>query len=307
MKKTLGRKKSRPYAMKGGAGPYVYEGVSLTLDNQYTHFAVNYNDDGTYNFNIPEKNIRFTSFCQLYEYYQENSPISCVQQTYLTTTDSALKAPSFVDILGIVLLLMGAAEEQITINLSDIKFLKEVLLMSLLVLQKGPICQVQDGQLLMSDKLKINILAKIKTLCGLQTTFPIERLEILPITSLVQPQIDTLLGLFKKVLFFYKYNVVLSSSTDLTFEVMSGSYTKALGAFGATRTVASQEFKKNITNPTNQFRNNSLLYTNAALQSALAGVVGRMPLGGRRRTRVNRSNKNRRSRTRRTRRTRRRY
>ena len=55
MKKNLGRKKSRSYAMKGGAGLYVYEGVRLALDNPYTHFAVNSNDDGSYNFNIPEK------------------------------------------------------------------------------------------------------------------------------------------------------------------------------------------------------------------------------------------------------------
>ena len=112
MKKNLGRKKSRSYAMKGGAaGPYVYEGVPLTLDNPLTHFAVNSNDDGSYNFNIPEKKtggffskttpaVNFTSFCELYQYYQANSPISCIQQQFLGKDGTTrYKAPSFVDIL----------------------------------------------------------------------------------------------------------------------------------------------------------------------------------------------------------------
>lgn len=314
MNKNLGRKKSRSYAMKGGAGPYEYESVPLTQNNPFTHFAVNSNDGKSYNFNIPEKTsggffsktttpaVNFTSFCELYQYYQANSPISCIQQQFLGKDGTRYKAPSFVDILGFILLLMGTQQNTGgTMNLDDSEFFKTLCNLLLLVVNKGPICEDQSGQLLMSLRLREEILKQIKK--KFLPSFTIHEMVTLPITSLDKSQIDRLLGLFKKVLFFYKYDT-LPLSNYLTFEIMSTTPDKAFRAFGASTTVDSEKFKNDIKEPSNKFRNNSKLYTNDALESG-PGMV----LGGRGRTRVNRSNKNRRSRTRRsrTRRTRRRY
>ena len=314
MKKNLGRKKSRSYAMKGGAGPYEYESVPLTQNNPFTHFAVNSNDGKSYNFNIPEKTsggffsktttpaVNFTSFCELYQYYQANSPISCIQQQFLGKDGTRYKAPSFVDILGFVLLLMGTQQNTGgTMNLDDSEFFKTLCNLLLLVVNKGPICEDQSGQLLMSLRLREEILKQIKK--KILPSFTIHEMVTLPITSLDKSQIDRLLGLFKKVLFFYKYDT-LPLSNYLTFEIMSTTPDKAFRAFGASTTVDSEKFKNDIKEPSNKFRNNSKLYTNDALESG-PGMV----LGGRGRTRVKRTNKNRRMRTRRsrTRRTTRRY
>lgn len=316
MKKNLGRKKSRSYAMKGGAGPYVYEGVPLTLDNPLTHFAVNFNDDDTYNFNIPEKSaggffsrkttpaVNFTSFCELYQYYVSNNPISCVHQRFETKTGDVMKAPSFVDILGFILLLMGTEPNTGGgMNLQSEKFFKPVCLSLLVAVNKGPICQDQAGTLLMSYKLKELISKQINTFLPSFTT---QQMTTLPITSLDKFQIDRLLGLFKKVLFFYRYNT-LPSSTNLTFEIMS-STDQALRAFAGGDTLDSVKFKED--KDKSYFRNNERLYRDYALSAALSGSqAGPAPLGGRGRTRVKRTNKNRRMRTRRsrTRRTTRKY
>jgi hypothetical protein len=288
----------------------VYEGVPLTLDNPHTHFAVNSNDDGTYNFNIPEITtgsffskkttpaVNFTSFCQLYKYYKENSPISCVHQWFESKDGKSYKAPSFVDILGIILLLMGAEKNGGTaINSDNDAFLKITLLSSMLTLNKGPICEDQTRELLMSLPLQQAVLTQIQK--KFLPTFQIHEMTTLPITSLDKFQIDRLLGLFKKALFFYRYTA-LPTAGYLTFERMSTT-DKAFGAFGGQQTLDSKKFNEEKSN--SHFMNNSKMYREDALQSALEGVgPGHMALGGRRRTRVNRSNKNRRSRTRRMRR-----
>ena len=319
MKKNLGRKKSRSYAMKGGAGPYEYEGVQLTLDNPSTHFAVNSNDDGSYNFNIPEKKtggffskttpaVNFTSFCELYQYYVANSPISCVHQRFETRTGDALKAPSFVDILGFILLLMGTEPNTGgpaggAMNLHDDKFFKSLCLSLLLAVKQGPIYQDQVGQLLMNHKLKELISRQIQNLLP---SFTIHEMTTLPINRLDKFQIDRLLALFKKVLFFYRYNT-LPSATYLTFKTMSTT-AEAFKAFGPGGTLDSEKFKEDKDKA--YFRNNQMLYREDTLLAALSGAQPRpMSLGGRGRIRVKRTNKNRRMRTRRsrTRRTRRRY
>jgi len=320
MKKNLGRKKTRSYAMKGGAGPYEYEGVSLTLDNPLTHFAVNSNDDGSYNFNIPEKKtggffskttpaVNFTSFCELYQYYVANSPISCVHQRFETKTGDVLKAPSFVDILGFILLLMGTEPNTGgpaggAMNLHDDKFFKPLCLSLLVAVNKGgPICQDQVGQLLMNHKLKELISTQIQKLLP---SFQIQQMTTLPITRLDKFQIDRLLGLFKKVLFFYRYNT-LPSASYLTFEIMSTA-DQASRAFGPGETLDSVKFKEDKDKA--YFRNNQMLYREDTLLAALSGAQARpMSLGGRGRIRVKRTNKNRRMRTRRsrTRRTTRKY
>ena len=316
MKKNLGRKKSRPYAMKGGAGPYVYEGVPLTPGNPYTHIAVNSNGDA-YNFNIPETKtggffskttpaVNFTRFCELYQYYVANSPISCVNQRFEKKDNAAIKAPSFVDILGLILLLMGTEQNTgRTMNFNDEKFFKMVCLVLLMMVNKGPICDDQDGTLLMNHKLQEEILKQIKAF--FLPSFTIDQMTTLPITSLDKSQIDRLLGLFKKVLFFYRYNA-LPSATYLTFEIMSTTADQAFRAFGPGVTLDSEKFNEDKDKA--YFRNNQMLYRKDTLLAALEGAQARpMSLGGRGRTRVKRSNKNRRMRTRRsrTRRTRRRY
>jgi hypothetical protein len=301
--------------MKGGAGPYVYEDeIQLTLDNPFTHFAVNSNGDDTYNFNIPEKTtgsvfskkttpaVNFTSFCELYQYYLANSPISCVHQRFETRIGDVLKAPSFVDILGFILLLMGTEPNTGGVmNLQDDKFFKSLCLSLLLAVKEGPICQDQAGQLLMNHKLKELISKQIRL-----TSFTIHEMTTLPITSLDKFQIDRLLGLFKKVLFFYRYNT-LPTAGYLTFERMSTT-DKAFGAFGGRQTLDSEKFKED--KDKSYFRNNQRLYREDTLLAALSGTQAKlMALGGRGKTRVKRTNKNRRMRTRRsrTRRTRRRY
>ena len=202
-------------------------------------------------------------------------------------------------ILGTILLLMGTERNAAgTMNLNDDKFFKPICLLLLLAVNKGgPICQDQLGQLLMNQKLKEGILTQIQQ--KFVPSFPIDQMTTLPITRLDKFQIDKLLGLFKKVLFFYRYNT-LPSATYLTFDVMSRTPEEAYRAFGASSTPDSEKFKEDKDKP--YIRNNQRLYREDTLLEALSGAQARpMSLGGRGRTRVKRTNKNRRMRTRRSR------
>lgn len=244
--------------------------------------------------------VNFTSFCELYQYYVANSPISCVHQRFETKTGE-LKAPSFVDILGFILLLMGTEPNTGgpaggAMNLHDDKFFKPLCLSLLLAVKEGPICQDQLGQLLMNHKLKELISKQIQKILP---SFTIHEMTTLPINRLDKFQIDRLLALFKKVLFFYRYNT-LPSASYLTFEIMSTTPEKAFGAFGPGETLDSVKFKEDKDKA--YFRNNQMLYREDTLLAALSGAQARpMSLGGRGRIRVKRTNKNRRMRTRRSR------
>jgi hypothetical protein len=219
MKKNLGRKKSRSYEMKGGAGPYVYEGIPLTLENPFTHFAVTSNDDGSYNFNIP-KTKNFTSFCELYQYYQQYSPISCVHQEFIGKDNvTRYKAPSFVDILGIALVLrkIQTSERTRIIRVND-KILTEAFKTLAVMTTAGqPLCWKEVGRLHINSFLQKTILTAL-----ILSTFESQDVDFMPIVEpLSKLDIDAVLRLFKQAIFFYRYGVInLDASNLLTFERM---------------------------------------------------------------------------------------
>lgn len=224
MKKNLVKKKSKSYAMKGGAGPYLYEGVSLTIDNPLTHIAVN-EVDGTYNFNILDK--RFSSFCELYQYYQENSPISCVHQQFQGNSGGdkmfkMFKAPSFVDILGISLILRNIQ------NVHDGLVKVDGELMTVAFNNLRVIVNFGLGQPLCVEQLgtpDINKLLKNKILDKIQEDYPsfeMDNIAPIPINSLDKFNIDAVLRFFKQAIFYYRYGVMnLDANRLLTFESMS--------------------------------------------------------------------------------------
>ena len=219
MKKNLGRKKSRSYAMKGGAGPYVYEGVRLALDNPYTHFAVNSNDDGSYNFNIP-KIKNFTSFCELYQYYQQYSPISCVHQEFTGKDGNRYKAPSFVDILGIALVLrkIQTSDRTRILSVND-KVLTEAFKMLSVIASGGqPLCWEEVGTLHINSYLQKKILEELQTRLP---SLDYQDVNFMSIESLSKLDIDAVLRLFKQAIFYYRYGVINSDASNLlTFERM---------------------------------------------------------------------------------------
>ena len=265
MKKNLGRKKSRSYAMKGGAGLYVYEGVRLALDNPYTHFAVNSNDDGSYNFNIP-KIKNFTSFCELYQYYQQYSPISCVHQEFTGKDGHPYKAPSFVDILGIALVLrkIQTSDRTRILSVND-KVLTEAFKMLSVIASGGqPLCWEEVGT------LRINSYLQKKILEELQTRLPsldYQDVNFMSIESLSKLHIDAVLRLFKQAIFYYRYGVINSDASNLlTFErMLTPKDAKTLLTLDP---AAIQTFDNN-SKQENWFSKISL-YTNTPLELALA-------------------------------------
>lgn len=264
MKKNLGRKKSRPYAMKGGAGPYEYEGVPLTPGNPYTHIAVNSNGDA-YNFNISKKN--FTSFCELYKYYQQNSPISCVHQEF-TGKDGATryKAPSFVDILGIALVLRKIQTSGPTRILSvNDKLLTEAFKTLAVIASIGqPLCWEEFGTLHINSHLQTKILEELQT--RLQS-LDSQNVNFMSIESLSKLDIDAVLRLFKQAIFYYRYGVINSDASNLlTFErMLTPKEAKTLLTLDP---AAIQTFDNN-SKQENWFSKISL-YTNGPLELALA-------------------------------------
>ena len=272
MNKNLGRKKSRSYAMKGGAGPYVYEGVALTLDNQYTHFAVNYNDNGTYNFDIPERNKRFTSFCQLYEYYQENSPISCVHQEFTSKNIHGVitpyKSPSFVDILGIALVLRKIQKSNPTSMLSvntDKKLLTPAFkTLTLIATVKRPLCWKENGTPHINNDLQTAIFEILHTRFSLIEP---SYVDFMSIESLSEIDINAVLRLFKQAIFYYRYGVI-NSDALLTFESMSTpAKAKTLLTLDS---AASETFTKNSKEDEDNWVSKIRLYTTVPLELALA-------------------------------------
>lgn len=264
MKKNLGRKKSRSYAMKGGAGPYVYEGVALTLGNPYTHIAVNYNDDGTYNFNILEKNITFTKFCELYHYYKENSAISCVHQNFIGP-EMLNRAPSFVDILGLALMLTKFTDDNI-LYIPD-PVLKLFFVGLLLEASKHEsICINEMGQLLVNPSFKQQMLKVIQL--KFYKSFELEKVNLLPIGSLEKHQIDNILLFFKKALFFYRYGVINANTMkSLTFASMLSSTDDAAERALGLDDAAILQFRANKLK--DSFISNSRLYRRDKLELAL--------------------------------------
>ena len=278
---NLGRKKSRSYRMKGGAPtPYNYNDgpvntVILHMNNPYTYFAVNDNGNGTYDFNIPGV-PNFTSFCQLYAYYKQNSPKSCVHQRYqVKDIETFRPAPSFIDILGLVLLLMGTKEGAIkTIPLENDKFLKFAFVGLLSVVNRESDCVKQAGDLVVSSFLKEQM---VKALTGgkFVPSATVAEIDILPIGSLTKIQIDRLLGLFKQALFFYRYNT-LPSINYLTFQSMMSSIDEAKRAFGPSGSTDLVKFDDDRNEP--YFIHNSMLYHDTLLNLALAESKQEVPM-----------------------------
>jgi hypothetical protein len=210
------------------------------------------------------------------------------------------KSPSFVDILGIALVLKQiqtyAGGTTISIDSALLDHTFTMLRALINMKEKNQLCQVDErGQFVISKMLQDNILKKLRTEYLVPSIGP-EYVDFLPIVSLYQVDIDQILDYLKKAIFFYRFGAIITGPPPPFQNMLTGA--------DATRILAldpegMEQYTKNKT--VDGWHSKLSLYTSEAAGSARGGRG--------RRTRVKRSNKNRRMRTRRsrTRRTTRKY
>lgn len=318
----VGRKKSKSYTMKGGAPtPYKYEGTDLTIGNPLTQIAINRNDDNRYDFNILGKkgtfgigstpDVVFNSFCELFQYYRKNNPISCVQQRYMGGDGKPKNVPSFVDILGLSLVLLSIKESYsraITINYKMLGNAFSILFLMVNGVQGATpnICEEQMGG--SESMMYINNFLQSKLLKELQKELPsyeVQYITPMPITKLDESAIRSVLTYFKQALFFYKYGPSIVPPPTITFASMQTPEDafRALG-FDATFEIERGQFEKNRS--ASNFAEKINLYTGASLKSALESAAGSARMGGGKRKRTT-IKKTKRMRTRKMRRTKRKH
>lgn len=305
--------------MKGGAPtPFNYEGTVLTIDNPFTHIAINRGDDNKFNFNILGKkgtfgfgstpDVVFNNFCELFQYYKKNSPISCVHQKFLNNAGKTAISPSLVDILGLSLVLISIRNSyQKSINITN-KFLEEAFLMLFLMVSglapNTDICETPAG----SESMYINQFLREKLLTLTQKTIPsydIQYITTIPINNLDEYDIRSVLTYFKQALFFYKYGPSIVPPREITFANMGTPEAAQRVLELKFDETAVAQFNQNKTKPSFAVKSN--FYTDASLQSALSGsdVLSRQAMGGDGPKRMQRTRRTRR--TRKTRRTNRKH
>jgi len=274
--KNVGKKKSKFYAMKGGAPlPLEYDGESLTEGNRFTHIAVT-QDGVNYNFDIPaieggfisgvkaKPGVRFERFCDLFSYYQQNSPISCANQTFKSKVARFRIAPSLVEILGISLIIHKIISNNGTIDITNL--LTNAFVGLLLQVNSGEsICVNQSGDLVTNPNLKSSLLTSIKNFYpGMKD---LEEIEPPRITKFDKIDIVNILTYFKQALCFYRYNVIFYNGhiKSLTFQEVFDE-TEALRFLKRASDTAAQTFE--INQKEDYFTSNKFLYTEGRLRAS---------------------------------------
>jgi len=302
-KQRQGRRYRSRRSLKGGAqSPYNYEGTELTIDNPFTHIAVNQND-GTYNFNIPEKKtgffskspaVNFERFCELFQYYQQNNKISCIHQQYRAASGKMFMAPSFVDILAISLILVNVRNSYGGTLVTIDNDLLNAAFTCLLLMVNQPqqfICSDNLGTLLINNKLTNDLF--VKKIQKIHPTFDTRYITTLPIGTISEMDINSVLKIFKQAIFYYRYGVV--PLQPITFDNTS-TPDKAIIQL-AMDDAAREVFKTNSSN-SESWASKISLYTEGPLKLALAiqeGQAGQTGVGGKR-TKLRRTIKSRRMR-----------
>jgi hypothetical protein len=198
-----GRKHRSRRSLKGGAGPYTYEDVSLSVGNPLIQIAVMQEDDGTYSFNVPaggmlEKKVEpFKNYCKLAQYYQANVPLACVNPSFINSGGKNMMVPSLVKILGLALLLQNEK-----VRIQQIKTLTATQMqtcMDALILvansSRSLFTATDSGCIVSEDFKKIskNVL---------------ENYEFYNVSGLSKDDVDSILKFFKIAMFYYKFGVL---------------------------------------------------------------------------------------------------
>jgi len=193
-------KSRRGRSLKGGSPqPYEYEGVSLVEGNDLIQLAVTRMDDGTYTFNPIGKN--FANYCELAKYYYGNNSLACVRQTSKNEKNAILTFPSWVDLLGIALVL---ANRFPTTSTSPIEIAKDddistITMKAIVQIGKNP-----SDQLFLSTAIG----------CLNFANEPFHN-----ISGLSKYDLDKILNYIKRMMFFCKYVVVPNMNLGLlTFD-----------------------------------------------------------------------------------------
>lgn len=100
--RTKSKSKSRRSLKGGSPQPYVYEGVELKEGNDLIQLAVTRMDDGTYTFNPIGQN--FSNYCKLAEYYCSKKSLACVNSS-IPSKSGEMLYPSLIQLLGLSLIL----------------------------------------------------------------------------------------------------------------------------------------------------------------------------------------------------------
>lgn len=308
--------------------PYNYEGNELRINNPFTGVQINQLTNGTFNFNLPgsimsmKQAQNFANFYELYTYYTQHTTkkIARVHQTYFKpTTSTNVKVPSFLDILGVSLIIVNVRRKHVHIN-----FKTDILLdifNTLLQMSDtdGRIVEMTIGTSAINHTLKSGILTVLK-----KNTYPLQITDITPlaIDSINEADVLGILEIFKKAIFFYRYGIVPSTKPTFNFNNMNNVDINTVGLLClGTEPGTPKIFKTNTS--TEGFLPKSELYKEITLQAATIdadkGVMvsdyssSGSAKGGRKRTKPKKGTIKpkkgtiKHKRTRRTRRTRRKY
>lgn len=190
--RTKSKSKSRRSLKGGSPQPYVYEGVELKEGNDLIQLAVTRMDDGTYTFNPIGQN--FSNYCKLAEYYCSKKSLACVNSSIPSKSGEMLLYPSLIQLLGLSLILahknnVGTALST-SISDSDVRtiFLKTL------------------------QQLKISEPLFKSTTTG---CISYDNSDFFKISSLNDLEVNAILTIMKKFMFFSKYIMVPVHFLDL--------------------------------------------------------------------------------------------
>ena len=194
-------KSRRGRSLKGGAKPYMYEGVSLVEGNSLIQLAVTQMDDGTYTFNPMGQHC--TNYCELENYYCGKKPLAlaCVNPIVIAKNGTTqLKYPSLIQLLGLSLILAKSHEiatlASKTITSKDISDIVNDVVLIAFLKNKSPF-------------LKPSVIGECASYKGS---------EFFKISGISEAELYIILATMKKLMFYSKYTVVADNNlTDLTF------------------------------------------------------------------------------------------
>jgi len=199
-----GRRSRSRRSLKGGAGPYTYEDVSLIVGNPLIQIAVTQEDNGTYSFNMPAGGV-FQNYCQLAQYYKQNVPLACVNPWFINSKENIMMVPSLVQILGLALLLHNTTIElqKISARLTDVQ-IKPCMDALIIMVNNGwsLFTATASGCIVSEDFKRIskNVL---------------ENYEFYKVSGLSKDDVDSILKFFKIAIFYYKFGVLPEQYLDM--------------------------------------------------------------------------------------------
>lgn len=231
-KQRQGRRSRSRRSLKGGAGPYTYEDVSLSVGNSLIQIAVTKEDNGTYSFNVPGTTEPFKNYCKLFQYYQENVPLACVKPSFTNSAEKQVAMPSLVQILGLALILLNINATTVfrySIKLATIGRCITALYGTV----NEPLFTATSDGCVVSESFKERLTAAFKK----------EEVQVPPfsfynVNNLSDQEVETILRYFKMAMFYYKFNVLPEQHLDqLSFNEILMDDPKSMEKFVLDKTI----------------------------------------------------------------------